>query len=126
LVYGGVGMNFYVDEFMGIKQSPKEMPYIRLVTDDWDDSSTAETLFHAFYKGIGEHEIDLGDIKIQTTKGVITRNHIPRYFTELDETFCSLGQTISEIIVPGTALKNLFLEEFLICSYVLYLVLIYR
>ncbi|GIP25408.1 hypothetical protein J23TS9_05380 [Paenibacillus sp. J23TS9] len=69
-------------------------PCIVLVTDNWDDMFIAETLFHAkYYQRNGEFTV-LGDIKIMTTKGGVTRRHLDRYFTQLDETYCALGQDV--------------------------------
>lgn len=73
----------------------KEYPCIVLTTDHWDDYREAETLFHScFYLNSREYT-NLGDVKIMSTKSTVTRNVIEKSFTQLDDSYCSLGQDVS-------------------------------
>lgn len=86
-------MRFYVDEYRGKKHGHKRKPYVVLTTDDWNDWNEAETLFHAKYVSTTER-IDLGEVKVMTTKSTQTRKVIEREFTQLDDSYCSLGQSL--------------------------------
>ncbi|WP_340002073.1 AAA family ATPase [Oceanobacillus sp. FSL K6-0127] len=87
-------MKYYVYEYQSGKHIDKSYPCVVLTTDPWDDHFFAETLFHARYYPYEKEAIHLGDIKIMTTKGGVTKTHIDKEFEALDETFCSLGQTL--------------------------------
>lgn len=86
-------MNFYISEYRKFFTVDLEYPCIVLTTDEWDDWSIAETLFHAVFYG-GEGTTKLGDVKIMTTESNVTRAVIPKKFTELPESYCSLGQSL--------------------------------
>jgi ABC-type multidrug transport system ATPase subunit len=89
-------LKFYVEEFSPyIERKGKEFPCVVLVTDSWDDWFEAETLFHAKYLKNESSILALGDVKIMTTEGGVTRNYIEAEFTSLGEDFCSLGQTLN-------------------------------
>lgn len=93
LFVGGICLKFYTYEYGSGKIIDKTYPCIVLVTDDWDDWYKYETLFHARYE-TEERIVHLGDVKIMTTKGSVTKGHIEDEFDTLDSTFCSLGQTL--------------------------------
>nr|WP_326188468.1 AAA family ATPase [Exiguobacterium indicum] len=87
-------MDFYIQEFKGEKINLVQFPCIVLTTDYWDDWSLAETLFHATYYFEKKKTKSLGDIKIMTNEGSITRNYIPSHFTGLSDEYSSLGQSL--------------------------------
>lgn len=87
-------MKFFVRQYRSPFNYEQKYPFVVLTTDDWNDYKIAETLFHAeLYIKEGEY-INLGDIKIMTLKHVKTRNVILSEFDILDESYCSLGQTL--------------------------------
>lgn len=73
----------------------KIKPYVLLITDAWDDYYEYETLFRAKFYPLEGDEVNLGEIKIASSKSNITRKVIPSSFEKLDESFCSLAQDIS-------------------------------
>lgn len=86
-------MEFYVKEYRKELTIDIVYPCVVLITDYWDDYNTAETLFHMMYYKNAKKSIKLGEVKIMHNIEPITRNVIPSSFKELDEEFCSLGQT---------------------------------
>jgi Predicted ATP-dependent endonuclease of the OLD family len=65
-------------------------------TDPWDDNFSYETLFHVCFRETDGTSYYIGDVKIFTSKGDITREvvKLDSYFQNLDETFYSLGQSL--------------------------------
>ncbi|WP_404460853.1 AAA family ATPase [Sutcliffiella horikoshii] len=87
-------MKFYKRIFKGDLIDNKEFPCVILTTDDWDDNFKYETLFHAYFYASETDYHFLGDVKVATNKGNITRNYLEDEFYELDESFFSLGQDL--------------------------------
>lgn len=88
-------MQFYVKRYGRTLNLEKKYPCIVLTTDHWNDYSEAETLFHSMFYLNSDEYIELGDVKIMSTKDSVTRNVIEESFTQLDDSYCSLGQDIS-------------------------------
>lgn len=87
-------MKFFVKQYRGTFDYQQPYPFVLLTTDDWNDYKIAETLFHAELFINDQEYLNLGDIKIMTLKNVKTRNDILSKFDMLDESYCSLGQTL--------------------------------
>lgn len=87
-------MKFYIREY-GTALVGKEYPCVVLTTDPWNDYFVAETLFHAKYYENSEKTVELDDIKIMHKENSVTRKIIPKNFEQLDDSYCSLGQTVS-------------------------------
>lgn len=100
----GGNMNFEVIERGTSIKYNKDTLYLR--RDYWDDYSY-RTLFDAYYCGIDENIISIGQVKIgvvglepnrkmnssgYVVEPAITHDIIPKKFTQLDEKFFSLGQ----------------------------------
>lgn len=106
-------MHFYVKEYKSTTSSTKEYPCVELTTDHWDDWSMAQTLFHATYQnesdGIFNQKV-LGDIKIMTTENPITRRAIPKYFTKLSDSYCSVGQDLEFYKTLSELPKDIYYE----------------
>lgn len=85
-------MKFYVKKYGKTLSVEKEYPCVVLTTDDWNDYSVAETLFHARYYEDETMNVYLNEIKIMHKKESITRNILSESFDRLNDDFCSLGQ----------------------------------
>jgi predicted ATPase len=91
-----VELNFYIKEYGTLEVIQLKYPCVVLTTDDWNDWFGAETLFHAkYYKNSHALPVNLGDVKIMTEQTDITRDVIPKSFTKLDSSYCSLGQDLT-------------------------------
>lgn len=88
-------MKFYIKEYGEALLNQKEYPCVVLTTDEWNDYSIAQTLFHARYYEKSDRLIYLNEVKIMHDEEHITRNIIPTYFEQLDDKYCSLGQNAS-------------------------------
>lgn len=91
-------MQFYIEGYIENHGIPAQMmdlyPHMKLVTDDFDDFGY-QTLFRLYYKGSSsETYYFMGKVKILHVENKTTRHIIPHKFTELDKSFCSLGQNI--------------------------------
>lgn len=70
-----------------------KFPYVILTTDNWNDYGYC-TSFDAYYFGVDEQEIEIGNVKILHEYNASTQNILPDKFTELSSEFCSLGQEL--------------------------------
>lgn len=71
-----------------------EYPCVELSTDNWNDYGF-ETSFSLYYinnQGTKKH---IGEVKIHTLENPHTRKVIPNSFDTLDESYCSLGQSMN-------------------------------
>lgn len=85
-------MIFYKKVYGMPLSTTKEYPCVVLITDDWDDYSIAETLFHARYYESEDKSVYLNEIKIMHNEEAITRLILPDCFNQLNDDYCSLGQ----------------------------------
>ena len=82
----------------GAHETPDTFPAFVLAADSWDDFGV-RSLFRLFYYPDESETLQLGKVKIitRTKEGeeprVITKYYLSDSFTELDNDFCSLGQS---------------------------------
>lgn len=74
-------------------------PCMVLVTDIWNDDFKYETLFKLYYYRVNNskrvRKKFIGDIKIMKKGCNITRDNMPLCFEKLEDSFCSLGQSVN-------------------------------
>ena len=82
----------------GVHETPSIFPSFVLAADSWDDFGVS-SLFRLFYYPDKSNQLQIGEVKIitRTKEGedpkVITQYYLSDSFTELDNDFCSLGQS---------------------------------
>lgn len=88
-------MKFYiVSKPWDIGKYVHEYPCVELSTDNWNDYGF-ETTFSLYYFSKRGIQKDIGEVKIHTLENPFTRKVMPTSFEELDENYCSLGQSMS-------------------------------
>lgn len=89
-------------------QTPKEFPsFVLVLNDRWNDFDIISEYEMFFYQSANDFNI-IGRLKIIHNKDIITPNIIPPTFTQLTDTFCSLGQEYKYY----ENIKNLFGDNF--------------
>lgn len=89
-------IHFYVYRAPG-RPKPKSVRYpaVLLFDDNWDDYGYTTLFVASIVLKEGEDEIELGQVKIlETGAKPIYSPHVGAHFTQLDTTFCSLGQSV--------------------------------
>ena len=82
----------------GAHEIPDTFPAFVLAADSWDDFGVS-SLFRLFYYHDESESLQIGKVKIITCTTneeeprTITKNYLSDSFTELDNDFCSLGQS---------------------------------
>ncbi|EDZ59350.1 ATP-dependent nuclease [Bacillus cereus group sp. MYBK77-1] len=100
-------MKFYVtSRGFDLSSMKKNAPCIVLITNNWNDY-TFETLYKVIYIDNKGQDIDLGEVKILHKTVKYSRDIIPREFEQLNNEYCSLGQSFSYY----KAIKNLDIED---------------
>lgn len=88
-------MKFYiVKKPWDIGTYTHDYPCVELAIDNWNDYGY-ETTFSLYYfkkKGVKKA---IGEVKIHSNEDPFTRNVIPDSFTQLDDNYCSLGQSMN-------------------------------
>ena len=87
-------MRFFVTDTWGTLLQGEPYPYVVLVSDNWDDYRF-KTLFHPVFYLSQEQQVDLRDVKILQLNQQRGRTQTERYFEELDDSYCSLGQELA-------------------------------
>ena len=87
-------MHFFVTDERGTPPQGEPYPYVVLAVDGWDDYHF-RTLFHPVIYLSQEQRVDLRDVKILKLNQQRGRTQTERYFEELDDSYCSLGQELA-------------------------------
>ena len=84
-------INFCIKGYKTCFQPNTNFPLLALVEDGWDDYGHHILFKLILYKSMNE-EIEIGNIKILDKRTNNTK--LPHTFTELDNNYCSLGQSL--------------------------------
>lgn len=87
-------MKFYLDIWNQKYNQPTKYPCILIENNGWDDHGY-KTLFQLYYCATSYNQKEfLGEVKVLSKKSPTTYDVMPKNFNELDDDFCSLGQSI--------------------------------
>ncbi|MPM02395.1 hypothetical protein SDC9_48643 [bioreactor metagenome] len=106
-------MNFYLEIWNRRNDYNRNFPCVIVENNGWDDFGY-KTLFQIYFCERSYHQKEyIGDTKILCIDDNTTVNKLPEHFRNLDDKFCSLGQSI-DYYRKLNALNAAYKEEILI------------
>lgn len=87
-------MFFYIKNINKPMPPLRDYPFVLLVRDSWDDYGYKTTFFSYYYSTEQSDPVEIGRVKIMKEGLEDGYTDIAEVFEELDESYCSLGQSV--------------------------------